>query len=331
MKKSTKGLLIATGVGAVLLLGVSALTGKMLVSVAVKRDGLRLKVPHRLQSRVSGGLIDDPKLKMVAKARKRAMGLETETVSIKSRDGLRLAGHIYGCEAPKRIILAMHGWRSDWMTDFGSCVDFLHDEGSVLICPDQRGQNDSEGEYIGFGVLERYDCIDWLKFVAERYPDDIPIYLLGVSMGASTVLMASGDRMPERVKGIIADCGFTSPHAIWKHVLDNNLKIKEKLTYPLANAIIRRKAQFDGDGYSTLDALKVNTRPVLFIHGSSDGFVPINMTFENYLATVAPKQLFIVPGAGHGMSYLTDTQGYQRTVREFFNKCEGDGFDEVNG
>lgn len=330
MKKSTKRLLIAAGVGAGLLLGASALTSKMLVSVAVKREGLKLKVPHRLQSRVSGGLLDDPKLKNVAKARKKAMGLETETVSIKSRDGLKLVGHIYGCEKPKRIVLAMHGWRSDWMTDFGSCVDFLHDEGSIMICPDQRGQNDSEGEYISFGVLERYDCIDWLRFVNERYPGDVPIYLLGVSMGASTVLMATGEGLSDRVKGVIADCGFTSPHAIWKHVLDNNLKIKEKLTYPLANAIIKRKAMFDGDGYSTIDALKVNTRPVLFIHGSNDGFVPISMAFENYLATVAPKQLFIVPGAGHGMSYLTDTQGYQTAVREFFEKCENNGFDQNN-
>ncbi len=327
MNKSSKRLLIAAGVGSVLLLGATVLTSRALVSVAVKRDGLKLKVPHRLQSRVSGGLLDDPKLQKVAIARKRAMALETEPVSITSRDGLRLKGYIYGCENPKRIILAMHGWRSDWKTDFGSCVDFLYGEGSVLICPDQRGQNDSEGEYIGFGVLERHDCIDWLQFVTERYPEDIPIYLLGVSMGASTVLMASGSKMNDRVKGIIADCGFTSPHAIWKHVLDNNLKIKEKFTYPLANAIIKRKARFDGDGYSTLDALKVNTRPVLFIHGSSDGFVPISMTFENYLATVAPKQLFIVPGAGHGMSYLTDTAGYQNNVREFFFKCENNGFE----
>ncbi len=327
MKKSSKRLLIATGVASVVLLGATVLTSRALVSVAVKREGLKLKVPRRLQSRVSGGLLDDPNLKKVAIARKRAMTLETETVSITSRDGLKLAGHIYGCETPKRIILAMHGWRSDWMTDFGSCIDFLHDEDSILICPDQRGQNDSEGDYIGFGVLERNDCIDWLDFVAGRFPEDIPIYLLGVSMGASTVLMASGSKMIDRVKGVIADCGFTSPHAIWKHVLDNNLKIKERLTYPLANAIIKRKAQFDGDGYSTLDALKVNTRPVLFIHGSDDGFVPISMTFENYLASVAPKQLFIVPGAGHGMSYLTDTLGYQKAVREFFEKCENNGFD----
>lgn len=327
MKKSSKRLLIATGVASAVVLGATVLTSRALVSIAVKREGLKLKVPHRLQSRVSGGLLDDPNLKKVAIARKRAMNMATETVSITSRDGLKLVGHIYGCQNPKRIILAMHGWRSDWMTDFGSCVDFLHDEDSILICPDQRGQNDSEGDYIGFGVLERNDCIDWLDFVINRYPDGIPIYLLGVSMGASTVLMASGSKMTDRVKGVIADCGFTSPHAIWKHVLDNNLKIKERLTYPLANAIIKRKAQFDGDEYSTLDALKVNTRPVLFIHGSDDGFVPISMTFENYLATAAPKQLFIVPGAGHGMSYLTDTLGYQKAVIEFFEKCEKNGFD----
>lgn len=326
MKKSTKNLLITAGVAAVVATGTVLAAGRILVNAAVHRDGVKVKVPLKLKSKLSGGLIDDPKVKDAVEAAERSKELTTETVGIVSRDGLNLTGHLYHCDAPKRIIIAMHGWRSDWHTDFGSSVDFLHDEGCLMLCPDQRGQNDSEGEYIGFGVLERNDCIDWLNFVIERFGTDLPIYFLGVSMGATTVLMASGNELPDCVKGIIADCGFTSPHAIWKHVLDNNLKIKEKLAYPIANAIVKRKAKYDGDEYSTTDALAVNKKPVLLIHGSSDGFVPISMTFENYLACTAPKELFIVPGAGHGMSYLTDTAGYQKTVREFFDKCENGGF-----
>ena len=328
MKKSTRNLLIASGITAVAAAGAVFATGRILVNAAVRRDGIKVKLPRKLQSMVSGGLVDDPKLKSISEAAEQAKNLPTETVRIVNRDGLNLTGHVYPCENPKRIILAMHGWRSDWHTDFGCSIGFLHDEGCLMLCPDQRGQNDSEGDYIGFGVLERNDCIDWLNYVIERFGTDLPVYLLGVSMGATTVLMASGNDLPDCVKGVIADCGFTSPHAIWKHVLDNNLKIREKLTYPIANAIIKREAKFDGDEYSTTDALAVNKKPVLFIHGSDDTFVPLSMTFENYLVCTAPKQLFIVPGAGHGMSYLTDTAGYQKAVRKFFNKCENGGFEQ---
>ena len=326
MKKSTKRLATVIGAAAVAVAGATVAATVTLVKAAVHRDGV--KVPLRLQSKVTGGMLDDPNLKYIFKASEKAKLLETETVKITSRDNLTLNGHLYMCKNPKRIIVAMHGWRSNWQNDFGCSVEFLHNEQSVVLFPDQRGQNDSEGDYIGFGVLERNDCVDWVKFVVERFGTDLPIYLLGVSMGATTVLMASGAKLPDCVKGIIADCGFTSPHDIWKHVIENNLKIREKVAYPIANAIIKKRAQYDGDEYSTLEALAKNEKPVLFIHGSSDTFVPIDMTFKNYLACASPKEFFIVPGAGHGMSYVVDTKGYEKAVRGFFHKCEN-GFDDI--
>jgi fermentation-respiration switch protein FrsA (DUF1100 family) len=191
-----------------------------------------------------------------------------------------------------------------------------------MVYPDQRGQNESEGEYIGFGVLERHDCLNWIKYINERFGDSLPIYLLGVSMGASTVLMTSGFDLPDSVKGIIADCGFTSPRKIWEHVIKNNLKMSGKVAYPIVNAICKREAQFDGEEFSTTEALAKNQKPVLFIHGGGDSFVPIQMTFENYLACTAPKELLVVPGAGHGMSYITDSEAYMKAVKSFFKNCE---------
>ena len=146
-------------------------------------------------------------------------------------------------------------------------------------------------------------------------------------MGATTVLMTSGFQLPTNVKGIIADCGFTSPHDIWQHVLDNNLHLNSKITYPIANAICKREAKFDGEEYSTEEALKTNDRPVLFIHGSADNFVPPEMTFRNYMACTAPKELLIVPEAGHGMSYVTAPRTYEKTVLSFFKKCETNGYE----
>lgn len=322
MNKNARNALIAVGAVSAAAVGIGLALSHVMVDLAVKRN-VNVTVPEKLQDRISGGLMTDPKLKKIEEASEAVKKYETETVHIESEDGLQLTGHIRECAEPRRIIIAMHGWRSSWQMDFGLTADFYHNNGAIVLYADQRGQNDSDGDYIGFGILERYDCLKWLAFIRERYGDDLPIYLLGVSMGASTVLMASGTELPRCVKGIIADCGFTSPKDIWNHILDNNLHINGKLTFPIVNRICKRVAQFDGDEYSTVEAMGVNTKPVLFIHGSNDNFVPLKMTFDNYLACKANKELLIVPGAGHGMSYITDTKAYEKAVISFFKKCEG--------
>lgn len=320
MEKRKRNKLIAIGIitGAVSVTALAALTSRILFSVAVKRK--TLNVPEKIQDKLSGGLKTDPKTKSILVAADYAKSIETEKIKVTSHDGLSLTGSIYNCDTPKRIIIAMHGWRSSWQVDFGSSIEFYHNQDSLIVLPDQRGQNDSEGEYIGFGVLERHDCLAWINYAIERFGDKLPIYLCGVSMGATTVLMATGFKLPDSVKGIIADCGFTSPRKIWEHVLANNLRIGGKMAYPIVNSICKRKAQFDGEEYSTTDALSTNQKPVLFIHGSSDNFVPLQMTFENYLACNAEKELLIVPGASHGMSYITDTDAYEKAVKDFFLK-----------
>jgi fermentation-respiration switch protein FrsA (DUF1100 family) len=271
---------------------------------------------------ISGGLAKDPKICLALENSEKAKLLSTEKVSVKSFDGLNLMGEWYPAEDPKRIVIAMHGWRSSWQLDYGTSIDFLHDNGCSILLANQRSHNESDGEYIGFGVFERFDCLEWINYLINRFGKDIPIYLLGVSMGATTVLMASGFVLPASVHGIIADCGFTSPKAIWSYVAGSNLHLSEKLVYPIANAITKAKAKYDGEDCTTTDALSHNTVPVLFVHGTNDKFVPIQMTFENYTACKAPKELLVVPGAGHGFSYLEDTKLYQKTVLEFFRSYD---------
>ncbi len=325
MKKSVKTALIVGG-SAVLTATVATLVAsRVLVSIAVKRK--IVKFPEKIQDKLTGGLISDPNSKTVIEASRKAELLPTEKVDISSSDNVELTGRIYHAKSPKRIIIAMHGWRSSWQIDYGSTVDFYHNNDCTIIFPDQRGQNDSGGDYIGFGVLERHDCFEWVKFAVERFGTEIPIYLFGVSMGATTVLMTAGFSLPPNVKGIVADCGFTSPRDIWEHVLKNNLKMSTRITYPIANYICKKEAKFDGEEYSTIEALENNEIPILFIHGSSDRFVPIEMTFNNYLAAKGKKELLIIPGAGHGMSYLTDSRSYEKAVNGFFKKCEILGFD----
>lgn len=243
---------------------------------------------------------------------------DCETVPLICKDGERLVGHLRRCPKPKRIIVAMHGWRSSWNRDFGLIDAFWHGAGCAVLYAEQRGQNNSGGKYMGFGLTERYDCLEWIGWVQKNFGKKIPIYLAGISMGASTVLMAGGLMLPAQVHGIIADCGFTSPYHIWEHVVEHNLHLSYKMRARMADRLCRKRIQMGPKDYSTIEAMKVVQVPVLFIHGAEDHFVPVQMTYENYNVCVAPKHLLIVPGADHGMSYLVDPKAYEGAMAAFW-------------
>ena len=242
------------------------------------------------------------------------------TVELTARDGTPLVGHWYENPNAKRIVVAMHGWRSRWDQDFGLIAPFLHENGCSVLYAEQRGQNASGGSHMTFGLLERYDCVDWVNWAVSHTAPNLPVYLAGISMGATTVLMAGGLDLPDCVKGIVADCGFTSPHAIWKHVAEQNLHLNYDLHQSWVDRLCRRRIHMGAEDASTLDAMAVCKVPVLLVHGSDDSFVPVEMTYENYKACAAPKTLVIVPGAAHGLSYLTEPERYQQALLSFWQK-----------
>ncbi len=323
MKKETKIALASVGAAAV----ASAVTATLLSAVKLLSDmAVKKEIPKVLRTakiNISGS--NPPDDGLVEFATEKALYLKdvcTEKVTIKNRDGLTLTGYWYRHENPKRIIIAMHGWRSSWVTDFSLIAEFLHEQGCSVLFPDQRAHGESQGEHIGFGVFERYDCVDWLEYVLETEQTDIPVYLCGISMGATTVLMASELDLPPRVKGIISDCGFTSPNDIWRHVMNNNLKIKGNLALNIANFYVSRQANFDAKSISTVNCVANTKTPILFVHGTSDSFVPVDMTKENYEACASEKQLLTVDGADHGLSFYVDPETYKKTVIEFFEKYD---------
>ena len=249
-----------------------------------------------------------------------------QVVQMTSYDGTELAGHLFCVERPKRVILAMHGWRSGWARDFGPVADFFRDNDCTVLYAQQRGQGESGGEYMGFGMIERFDCLEWVKWLNANGFGGSRIYLAGISMGATTVLMTAGfPELPENVAGVLADCGFTSAKAEWKYISENNLRVPYDRRCKHVDALCRKRIELDSDAYTTLDAMKTCRVPVLFVHGEADTFVPVEMTLQNYKACRAPKQMLIVPGANHGMSYFWDREGYENAVKSFFREQEKPG------
>ena len=247
--------------------------------------------------------------------------LPFEPVTIRSRDGLQLFGRYYAVAEGAPLQIQMHGYRGHALRDFCGGNKLAREAGLNTLVVDQRAHGKSEGHTISFGINERWDCLQWAEYAAQRWPG-VPISLAGISMGAATVLMASDLPLPEEVKGIIADCGYSSPRAIIKHVCWS-LPKPFRIFYPFTSLSAELFGHFDPDAGSALGAVSNTTLPILLIHGEADGFVPCEMSREIAAACASKAQLETFPGADHGVSYLSDPERYGRIVKEFLESIGG--------
>lgn len=249
--------------------------------------------------------------------------LEPEHHVMKTFDGLRLAGRYFPAEEKThKTVISVHGYKSNGAGEATSIGKMYHEAGWNVLVVDNRAHGESEGKYIGFGVLDHLDLTMWIDYLLHNIDPEAEIFLHGVSMGGATVLMASGCDLPENVKGIIADCAFTSAWDVFAHLLP---KMYHLPVFPLMNvssAICKRKAGYAFDEISTIDTVKRSKLPILFIHGSEDDFVPAIMSHQNYEAARCPKRLLIVDGAGHGASFFHSPELYKKEVFRFINDVE---------
>lgn len=244
-----------------------------------------------------------------------------ETVTVRSYDGLKLVGEFYPHPEPRGTILMFHGWHGSPQSDFGSVMKAYYTKGLSLLLVHQRTQGASEGKYITFGIRESRDVHTWIQWHADRFGKEAPILLTGISMGASTVLMSAGTPYEANVRGIIADCGFTSPQQIISSVVRSR-KLPAFLFVPFMSLWARLLAGFGFREYSTTEAVKNLKLPVFFAHGEADTFVPCHMTKVTYEACGSrDKTLLLVPNATHGAAYMVDHDNYEAQIAAFVNRC----------
>lgn len=240
-----------------------------------------------------------------------------DTFTVKSFDGLTLSAEYYRCPGADTTILLFHGYRSSAKRDFSCAVKMYCEMGMNVLLVDQRCHGKSAGRLITFGVKERRDVLSWIDFLLKNEP--VPKLVLGgMSMGATTVLLAAGLPLPPQVRGIIADCGFTSPVEIISKVARQAFHLDARFVLPVLNLLCRLFGGFSVYGISTTDALRDNEIPVLFIHGGSDQFVPTQMSRDGFAAMKSPhKRLCVVDQADHGFSFLVDTPSVLRELERF--------------
>lgn len=245
-----------------------------------------------------------------------------EDVEILSTDGLKLRGKYFEYEKDAPIELLFHGYKGNAERDLCGGVERCFRLGRSVFIIDQRASGNSEGHVITFGIKESSDCYEWVKYVSERFGNDRKIIIGGISMGAATVMMATRYPLPENVVCVLADCGYTSPKEIIQKVV-RDMKLPVKLLYPFIRLGALLYGRFDLEETSAMENMQKCTVPVVFVHGDNDAFVPYEMSVRLHEACTSEKKILItIPGAGHGLAFPVDRDGYVNqlaAVRDSWN------------
>lgn len=269
---------------------------------------------------IPSGKFYDPYREEILEWVRMTRGMKHEDLSITSEDGLTLRGRYYEYAPGAPLEILFHGYHGNAERDLSGGVDRCFRLGRNALIIDQRACGTSEGRVTTFGIMESRDCLLWVKKAIERFGDDIRIILTGVSMGAATVMIASGEQLPKNVIYTLADCGYTSAKEIIKKVI-REMGLPANLLYPFVKLGALIFGRFKLDSTSPKEAIAHAQIPIIFIHGDEDDFVPCEMSKELYEICPTRKMLTLIPGSGHGVAFPCNKEMYLEALREFWIEC----------
>lgn len=253
----------------------------------------------------------------IVKYKQMFLDFKKEEVSVISNDNLTLKGYFVENKIKDKVVIIFHGFKSKASGDFALSYDY-YQLGYSLLIVDQRAHGTSEGKYIGMGILERYDALKWIDFVLDKYGENTSILLSGTSMGAATVMMASELIKTPQVKGIVADCGFSSCFEEIRHCLK---KVPYFPVMPTINLCSKIFAKYDMKKVTAEKSLANSNIPILLVHGEKDDFVPSYNSKRCYEASKSEiKECLLIKDAFHAASYVLATDEYDKKVKSFLEK-----------
>lgn len=215
-------------------------------------------------------------------------------------------------------ILAVHGYRSSGKRDMNFPTLKFSEAGFNVLVPDLRAHGKSTGEEIGMGWLEKEDVKFWIDQLLSKHPN-AEIILFGGSMGAATIMMASGDKLPSQVKLLIADCGYSSVYGEFSDMLKSALKLPPTPILFFADLFCKKRMGFSLKDASCVNQLAKNERPILFIHGTKDKFVPYEAMAVNLAATKGVSDSLLIENAPHLSSWIYEEDNYFNKVFDFID------------
>ena len=304
--------------------GLTEVIGNYFVNYAIARSGAGgdRKISQESTIEVLG---EDEKIiennKKIAKenSEKWSESIQQKQVEVKANDNITLRGTEYlNQEETNKWTIILHGYRSN-PSSVLTIGEHFSEKGYNVLIPSMRACADSEGEYVGMGWLDKEDLKCWINLIIEENKN-AEIILHGSSMGAATVLMASGDELPANVKNIIADSGYTSVWDIFASEAKARFNLPEFPVLNMFQIVANRKAKYDIKEASSLKQVKKSKTPILFIHGDKDDFVPEYMCEKLYDATNCKKEKLIIHGAGHTDGKYREPEKYYNTIFDWISR-----------
>lgn len=251
--------------------------------------------------------------------------VDTFKVQMTDQDGFKLIAQQFNApentsENAHRWALVLHGY-TGWKEEMFEFACHYNEEGYNVLVPDLRCQGESEGDFIGMGWTDHFDCLEWLDYILDQDPE-ANIMIHGQSMGAATALIMTGDpNLPEQVKAVVSDASYTDGYSMFAD------KAKEWLhlpAFPLvdsARLMLMARGGYDLNDASPLEAVKKSHTPILLIHGDQDEMIPVESAYELYDAAFSRKEMLIVEGAGHAQTQQKDPELYYGTIDAFLASC----------
>ena len=189
-----------------------------------------------------------------------------------------------------------------------------------ILLPDLQDNGLSEGPAIQMGWKDRLDVLNWMNIANDIFGKRTQMVVHGISMGAATTMMVSGEAQQPFVKCFVEDCGYTSVWDEFSFQLKDMFGLPEFPVMYTTSWLCNAKYGWNFQEASSLEQVKKCSLPMFFIHGDADTYVPTRMVYPLYEAKSEPKELWIVPGATHAMSYKDYPQEYTERVKKFVGK-----------
>ncbi len=236
-------------------------------------------------------------------------------------DGLRLRALYAAAPQPTdRTAILVHGYtdRGAGMLMIGHIYNTML--GCNILLPDLAFHGGSEGTAIQMGWLDREDVMLWSKVADSIFGGRTRQVIHGISMGAATTMMLSGEELPERIRCFVEDCGYTDVWSQFKKELREDFGLPAFPLLHAASGLCKLRFGWSFREASALQQVARCTLPMMFIHGAADDYVPTDMVYPLYEAHRGPKELWVVPDAAHAVSYRDNPEEYSHRVCEFVGK-----------
>ena len=224
----------------------------------------------------------------------------------------------YENEGSNLYAISCHGFTGD-PSQNSIFTKRFYEMGYNVLLPYLRGHGKSEHEHCTMGWLDRFDIIDWVNFIIQKNPE-AKIVLHGASMGAATVMNATGEELPSNVICCIEDCGFTSLWELYCNQIKGMTKIPPEIILTLVNPALKSKLGFEFKENSPLEQVKKSKTPTLFIHGDKDTVVPFEMLERLYNAAGCEKEKLVVKDATHAAAGYVYPEIYWEAISNFTAK-----------